>query len=86
MSGEEIIDQTLCKKAADNAGKGFQVSSWPVENGVPYGCWHYTGSSKYYYNTNVDGSINGAWNDNVTPVCIKGMSHFVALLLSLIHI
>ena len=81
-SGEEIIDQTLCKNAADEAGKGFKVSSWPVKNGVPYGCWHFTGSSTYSYNTNVEGSKNGAWNNDVTPVCRRGMFYILIFLIT----
>ena len=79
-SGEEITDQTLCKNAADKAGKEFKVSSMPILNGVPWGCWHFTGSTAYSYNTNVQGSINGAWNDNVTPVCRRGITYYLTLL------
>jgi hypothetical protein len=68
--GSEVIDESLCQTAASQAGMSFATpQSWPVANGVPYGCWHFTGSSTYSFNTNTGGSAKGAWNGNVMPVC-----------------
>ena len=64
-----MTDSELCKAVASLKGFGFEEKSLPTENGVPYGCWRFTGKSTISYNTNTAGSPNGAWNSNVTPVC-----------------
>ena len=71
--GYELTDLELCKAVASLKGLKavalFEEKSFPTENGVPYGCWRFTGKSTISFNTNTAGSPNGAWNSNVTPVC-----------------
>lgn len=67
---EQITDEVECQAAATLAGDTeLEVNSWSNANGVPRGCWSFTGSNQYSFNTNTGGS---AWNSNVSPVCNSG--------------
>ena len=71
-----MTDEETCKRVATALVYKFETRSMSPRNGVPHGCWTFTGSTTISFNTNSAGSDRDAWNDNVTPVCSKGKHIF----------
>ncbi len=59
-----------CRQAAAIHGANFgSAQEWPEQSGVSLGCWTFTGSGNFDFNTAGSTNFNGGWNANLRPVC-----------------
>lgn len=69
--GSIITEEAACRDAAEERyGASFgQAHAWPYSYGINKGCWSFTGSNTFDFNTAASTNFNMGWNGNVQPVC-----------------